>query len=259
MKSDPLLFRNLKAMSIIGMWPPENKKYQKFYNIYSKLIFIGFCCFTTSQFVEIYYVHDDFKELTSNAGVSLLYAVAIFKVYIAIFKHKKIKLLTNHIRDSEIEILKENTNVKNILNDYIKQNWGVTKKFWLLTFWTILGFFVSPTIESILIGPQEIVSKNGTGTGRFKRPLVFSSFFPFDKYTPGFYQLAYGLQTISGTIGASYLGIWDTFIVALMIYAIGQFRILQYNIRNIYSNDFKEEVVNNNFEECVKHHCIIIK
>lgn len=268
MTINPLLFRNLKALQIIGMWPPESRKLQFFYQIYSKIIFIWFVFFTTSQFIEIYFVYTDFKELTSNAGVSLLYAVAIAKVYIILFKKQKIKDLVEEIRESEVEILNgKDVKTKQILKEYILQNWGVTKKFWLLTFWTILGFFVSPTLESILIKPQEILLKNGTGSGRFKRPLVFSSYFPFDKYQDIWYELAYGLQTISGTIGASYLGIWDTFIVALMIYAIGQFRILQHSLKHIcydsYNsqislNTFEEEQMNYNFIKCVKLHCKIL-
>lgn len=255
MHENPLLFRNLKALQIVGMWPPKSNRLKPIYHVYSRLVFVWFVCFTTSQFVEIYFVHSDFKELTSNAGVSLLYAVAIAKVYLVLFKRPRIKKLVEIIRESELAIMQsDQTTTKKILRDYILQNWGVTKKFWLLTFWTILGFFISPTLEAFLIGPQEIFLKNGTGSGRFRRPLVFSSYFPFDKYTNGHYQLAYGLQTISGTIGASYLGIWDTFIVALMIYAIGQFRILQHSLKTL-----DPTLADDSFVSCIKHHCKIIK
>lgn len=277
MQEDPLLLRNLKALSIIGMWPPKDSKFTSIYNVYSKVVFIWFCCFTTSQFIEMYYVYDDFKELTSNAGVSLLYAVAIYKVYIALFKKEKIIELVNTIRQTEHKILQmRNNKLKEIMRDYIYQNWGISKKFSLLTFWTIMGFFVRPAIESILIEPQEILLPNGTATGNFKHPLVFSSWFPFDKYDDQYYYVAYGLQTISGTIGASYVCIWDTFIVALMIFAIGQFRVLQCLLREIYptydfnkmiiEEDIDEEsymtdeiIVYKRFVECIKHHNMILK
>lgn len=277
MKKNPLLFRNLAAMKILGLWPPNNKKLLFFYNIYSKFVFTWFICFTTSQYVEMKYIYNDFKELTSNAGVSLLYSVGIAKVYIILFQKQRFVSLVTTIRTTELEILdSKDEKLNQILKEYFLQNWSVSKKFWLLTFWTIMGFFVSPSIEKLLLPPQEILYANGTATGRFKKPLIFSSWFPFDKYRDTKnYMLAYGLQTISGTIGASYLAIWDTFIVALMIFAIGQFRILQYYFRNIYPYDYDYNNASDcsinsqsdiivkettyNFVKCVKHHNMIIQ
>lgn len=277
MKKNPLLFRNLIAMKILGLWPPDNKKLSFIYNVYSKFIFVWFICFTTSQYIQMKFIYNDFKELTSNAGVSLLYSVGIAKVYIVLFQKRRFVSLVNTVRTTELEILEsKDAKLKQILKDYILQNWGVSKKFWLLTFWTIMCFFVSPSLEAWLLPPQEILFANGTATGRFKKPLIFSSWFPFDKYIDmKHYMLAYALQTISGTIGASYLGIWDTFIVALMIFAIGQFRILHYYFRNIYpyagdnnnytdsenkmKTDLTVEEINNNFVKCVKHHNMIIQ
>lgn len=262
-----LLKRNLRALSIIGLWPPKNKKYAFLYKIYAKCVFLWFIIFTATQFIEMKYVYADFRELTSNAGVSLLYTVGIAKVYIVMFRKQYVDALVNKINETEIEIMstitvnEDDQALKQILKKYIKQNWGVTKKFWMLTFWTITGFFISPSVEAMLIRPQEILYSNGSSTGRFKKPLVFSSWFPFDKYaTMNHYLFAYALQTISGTIGASYLAIWDTFIVALMIFATGQFRVLHHYLRNIY--DLKRHTVdqlNRKFISCIKHHNMIIK
>lgn len=260
MEKDPLLHRNIKALKIIGMWPPENNRNNILFHIYSKFIFVWFVCFTTSQFIEIRYVYHNFKELTANAGVSLLYTVGISKVYIVLFKRKEVSYLVNEIRVTEQKILRgRDVQINKLLQEYILQNWDVTRKFWMLTYFTILGFFTSPRIEALLTQPEEIILRNGTATGIFKKPLVFSSWFPFDKYSSEYYYLAYALQTISGMIGASYLGIWDTFIVALIIYAIGQVRILQLTLRNLYSAELEEEEINERFVACVVHHCKIIR
>lgn len=267
MEDDPLLFRNLKALNIIGMWPPKDPKFAKIYKVYSLILYIWFTTFTTSQLIEIGYIYNDFKELTANTGVSLLYSVVVAKVYIVIFKKEHVISLVNTIRETEHKILQTtNVKLKNVVRDYILQNWTVTWQFWMLAFSTILLFFIRPPLDYLLIGPQPILFPNGTETGKLKYPLVFSSWFPFNKYNGPLYYLALVFQTVSGTIGASYVGIWDTFIVALMIFAIGQFRVLQCLLQDLYptgdemSSEGTDEIsVNKRFVECVKHHQLVIK
>lgn len=263
-----LLAKNISALNYIGMWPPKNKKFRWLYSIYSKLVFIWFVTFTTSEFIEMKNIYHDFKELTVNAGVSLLYGVQIAKVYIVLFRRKKVEGLVNVIRKTENEILSsDDEDLKKILHEYVAQNVKVYVSFGYLVVGTIVAFFINPFMQYWFLPHEEVLYNNGTGTGRDKIPLIFSSWFPFNKYEPvSHYFYAFGFQLVSGTIGATYVGTWDILIFGLMIFGIGQFRILQYYLKSLVpvehgqaGKTLTNTELYNRFKKCVIHHDLVIQ
>lgn len=98
---------------------------------------------------------------------------------------------------------------------------------------------------------------------------MFSSWFPFDKYAPGYFEGVYASQVLAGCIGAYYAGVSDMLIVALMIFSIGQFRMLQCAIKDLHiltdadQREFQsvDDVLDvwDKIVDAVKHHCRIIE
>lgn len=267
-QKDTLLAKNISALNYIGMWPPKNKKYRWLYSIYSKLVLTWFVTFTTSEFIEMKNIYHDFKELTVNAGVSLLYGVQIAKVYIVLFRRKKVEGLVNVIRKTENEILStDDEDLKKILHSYVAQNVNVYVRFGYLVLGTIVAFFINPLMQYWFLPQEEVPIGNDTSAGINKLPLIFSSWFPFNKYDPpSHYFYAFGFQFVSGTIGATYVGTWDILIFGLMIFGIGQFRILQYYLKNLVPSDhgYGGKTLTNTelysrFKKCVIHHDLIIQ
>lgn len=79
---------------------------------------------------------------------------------------------------------------------------------------------------------------------------------------------AYIIQIIASRLGTYYVAMSDTFIVSLMIFAIGQFKMIQCAIRNLHIMTEKEEKILDKADlydlyeqtvEIVKHHCRVIE
>lgn len=259
----PLLGANLQAFSLIGLWPLENKSknVNKLLKIYGMILYLWLAIFTVSQFVEIYFIGRDYKALSSNVGVSLLHTVLLSKIFVMLFRKIHVQKIVDAVDDTEIRLLSsENERGKELFRQYSEQQWFVTKFIWILAFFTILGFFVSPKIESFLEGKIEILISENMTALEYSKILVFSSWVPYDKSVPGYYELTYGIDMCTGIIGALYVAIWDTFAFGLITHGIGQLKILQDQIINIGKNEKTDEnSIYTEVKECIKHHQYIIQ
>lgn len=229
--------RTIKGMTISGLWDGyhiKNPIKAFFYKLYGNTLFTIFMFFNISQFIEMYNVVEDAILLMQNLGVTILYALVLLKAYTIHFRKKRIGSLLNKIRHAEERALKRPKEELKIYYDAINWSWFITKWFWILCFITLAAFFIARPVEFWFLGPQDIHHN--------KVPFLFSSWFPFDKFAPGYYLVAYIYQIMSGSIGAYYVGVVDTFFVSFMIFGMGQFQMIQYAITNLHidRNDNEE-------------------
>lgn len=198
--------RNIKGLALAGFWQYrtyKNPVKNILFYLYSKLVYFYFVTFVTTQFIEMLRVVNDIPVLMGNAGVTLLYMVTCLKGYTLHYRKNRINKLLDVIRKAEVQ---SNLYVvdKKIYSDCVRRNLYNINLFWTVVFVTILAFFIARPLEYFFLGPQEIHA--------YKVPLLFSSWFPFDKFADGYFELAYFWQVLSGCIGAYCIAVVDTFL-----------------------------------------------
>lgn len=126
------------------------------------------------------------------------------------------------------------------------------------------SFFIFPVIELYVINPEAYKPNNVTEYPA--KPLPFSSWFPFNKYK--YYKTSYVLHIFFGLYGCFYTVCTDIFFYSLIIYDIGQMKILQYmleNFRDIAKNSASnkernlESAIHEVLKKCAKEHQIAIR
>lgn len=259
----PLLNQNLRALSLIGLWesPKKSRKLNFVFRFYGLFLWVWFATFTTTQFMELFFIGKDYKLLIENAGVTILYIIGVAKTSLLVFKNGKLKELVKVVNKTENEIIEDGDEWKiELLLDYCRKNWRKTKFYWSIAFVTIIGFFIKPKIESVLLGKIIIMDEKNQTSLVYRRLLIFSSWVPYDKYSDGLYELTYVIQTFTGSVAALHIVIWDTFIVSMIVHAIGQLIILQDSLRNLGKRKkFNEEDIYKEVVQCIKHHYYIIE
>lgn len=246
--------RNLKGMAFLGLWDFwkfENPTKKLLFNLYGKMFFFLFVVFNVTEFVEMYNVLSNILLLMGNAGISLLYFVTVFKAYTIIFKKHHVEKLLSVMHEKEKLIFARDATQVRIYKNCVAQNWFVTRLFWFVCCSTMALFCIARRIEFAVVGPQEI---HGNRT-----PFVFSSWFPFDRYEPGYYSGAYSFQVFCGWIGTYLIAVSDTFIVACMIFAISQFRLVQDRIRRLHANADQLPDCYASIVDIIKEHVSIIE
>lgn len=98
------------------------------------------------------------------------------------------------------------------------------------------------------------------------KALPLSSWFPFDEQK--YYVQTYWLQILDGCIGASFVTYTDIFTFSLIIFPLGQMRILNHMLSNFqkYASKVKEELDCSQeeasfvtFRECILQHKKIVR
>lgn len=288
-----LLKKNLASLAIFGLWPfqspkfLENQKLRSYHYVFGLSLYCAFFLFLITEYVELFNVWGNLEDMTTNMSVSCLYTVGIMKIYSLFGKRQTFKDLIFGISKVESNIAHyQSVEINSIMAAYVRRSRRVTYFFWTLTSCTILVFFVIPLVEYQFSSTYHMVYDNGTEYWSYVRPMIFSSWFPFDKYSTLNYFLAYFYQVLMGIVGAAYQAIWDTFIVSMMIHSIGQLQILQYTIENITNVDVNgvrqndteptdqarksfeeqeadlkrlEDLKHSRFIDCINHHRYILK
>lgn len=193
--------------------------------------------------MELANVWGDLENMTTNMSVSCLYTVGVMKIY-AFFGHRdKFKKLIGGISNMEkFIVVSEDEDIKTAFRAYVQRAQFVTNFFCSLTIGTIIVFFAVPPVEYTFSSVYHRVYDNGTEFWSYERPMIFSSWFPFDKYAKTNYLIAYLYHVLMGIIGSAYQAIWDTFIVTMMLHSIGQLQILQINVKNMTSFHEKNKI-----------------
>lgn len=220
---------NMISLTAMGVWKLKFNKDQRtlkmVYTVYGYIVQSYFALFTISQLIQLLYIfidgNVDLDEILDNTSVSLLYSVVVVKMVIC--NSKGAVKLINQIKSIEEKLYRFNDekHIK-IFEEHMKYNHFIDNFFLIFGVFTITPFFVTPVIK-IYNNPEAYQSTNEAMYP--ERPLPFSSWFPFDKYKH--YYLAYGMQMVAGTYGCNYVVCTDIFFFALMIFAMGQAKILR--------------------------------
>lgn len=262
---------NYICLIVTGVAPLKLKGRLKFLNvvhtIYSLVILCYFALFVLSEIIEVFnIIGGNIFELVSNLGVSLLYSVCIVKIFVC--RSQSIADLLHQIHDKEKRIFhRQNDKVQDIYMKNVKVNYGANKLLIWVGVVTIAPFYFSPLLAEWQNPPEKIfnIIENSTIV-YIPRPLPFSSWFPFDRFK--YYYVSYACHILAGTCGASLTVTTDILFYGLMLYAIGQIKILQHYVKEfkIYSKSFAnhntcshEEAIYLFVGKCVKEHKIIIK
>lgn len=255
---------NIISLLVAGIWPLQLKGPLKFlnkvHNIYSYFILTYFVLFEVTQYYQVSKIYDkDVYELSINLSQTLTYSLAIAKLTVC--KSKSIVNLMHQIEINEKKILNgKNAQIKQIYLKNVNLNYFVNKLVLIIAYITVTTFYLNPVVKELLHPPKNVYSYVDNSTIVYTpRPLPFSSWFPFNKYK--FYPVAYGIHIFTGIIGVTFIGSTDILFYGLMIYAVGQIKILQYcleNFKNFVKNkcDTEQKAF---ITDCVKHHLIIIK
>lgn len=234
------------------------------YSVYQIIANAYFTIFVVTQVIQLYYIPlENYQEILDNAGVSLLYIIGIIKLYSC--KGEKAVRLIKTIQETEISLTtKEQIGDRvTIYNKHIQHNNNVSVFFIGLTAATIAAFWTYPGLTEYMKYAENITINDTTEY--VVRALPFSSWFPFNKYKH--YYLSYALQVIAGYYGASYVTCSDLFFFGLMIYCLGQVRMLKDSFRHFKQvssfatneKHFDEEAVFDNLRKCIIQHQQIIQ
>lgn len=258
---------NLTSLAVMGLWSFESEKFPKnkliqFIHSFSGVLLYCFCTLlSVSQVIQLFLSWGNLEEMTTNLSVTCLGLLSVSKVY-TLYRYKnKLKQLIRNISNTELDLLNcRNDSIKKELYDYIKRARKLTYFFWTVTCGTISVFIIIPPIEYKYSSIYHKFHENGTEYWTRERPMIFSSWFPFDKYEYSNYLIAYAFHTFTGLIGAAYHAIWDMFIVSMMIHSIGQLKILQLNLDNVSKCGldenpiFSDRIKHRKLVDCVNHH-----
>lgn len=220
-------------------------------------MFLYFGVFVITEYIDIgQRINENFFDLVNNLSVSLLYTVTFYKTFI--IRSTAMSKIVEQIRTIEKTILHgDDESVKHIYRYHVKWNDKLSKAFIIIVFFTLAPFFINPLI--VLFTSEEV--RNGT----VDKPLPFSSYLPFDKNY--YYGTSFTLHFFAGVMGGFLTGTTDIFYWALMIFAIGQIKILQYKFKNLgkhalalmdKSKMSSDEAVNHCMKKCIILHQIII-
>nr|UTN00907.1 odorant receptor [Semanotus bifasciatus] len=219
------------ANALLGVWPfifENNRMMKRLYNIYANFTFIYYLLFIVSAYVELFVLlladEKRVQEIVGNLCITLLYSITIMRVYA--IKTKNVKDLIREVINVEdviykcedeavIDIYKECVHDSHISNYIFLANISVETLF----------YFLHP----LYLGEMVRFDK-ATNQTKIVRGLPLSSWFPFDKQEH--YTLSYLWQIFDGTVGASYVMYTDIFTFSLIIFPIGQIKVLMHILRN---------------------------
>ncbi|XP_017777947.1 PREDICTED: odorant receptor 4-like [Nicrophorus vespilloides] len=250
MENDKHLKINMVTLAIIGLWPVNCKRYtylNKMHAFYSNCNVICFLLFIITEHCEIYFsrAESNYFAIANNLTVSLLFSETFIKVMIC--RSEQIKKFVKQIRMTEKIILDGvDRSLKKIYLDTIQSNNKLTISFLCLTFFSAVPFYIKPIAETILHPMENYTIIVDNQVVYLERPLPFNSWFPFDKFK--YYYISFGMQVVVGCIGACYTSLTDVFFWSLMIFGLGQLRIVQHKLINL-KKDAKLYAKQNNVDE----------
>nr|UTN00919.1 odorant receptor [Semanotus bifasciatus] len=257
----------MRANALLGVWPfifENNPKLRNIYAIYSRGTFIYYLLFIISAIIKLFILICDevlvIKEIVANLCITLLYSVTIMRVYA--IKTPRVKGIIREILVLEQRILRsEDDKIIAIYNSHASQS-KISNAIFLVNIFLVTAlYFIHPLYVDDLV--KYYPSKNLTV---IERPLPLSSWFPFDAQK--YYLQSYLWHMLDGSIGASFVTYTDIFSFSLIIFPLGQIKILIHILSNFeeYAEKVKhqlrcssEEASFVTLRECILKHKEIIR
>nr|UTQ11396.1 odorant receptor 2 [Holotrichia oblita] len=266
---DYILKISLKCMYILGAYPDDfgYRLYNILYGIYSFIVTSYFITFIIFEYAELITVFkEDLYEDVAILSVSLLYTTTVWKVIVC--NSKNFRKLIEQIREMETKILSNNNkDLKHIYDYYVKWNLKVNKYFIWVTIITVIPFYVSPILEQTSMeSTYANQTKNNVTIMYLIKPLPADSWLPFNKYI--YYYQAYVYYVIALVIGAGTTLSTDLVFVSMMVFGIGQIKIVQYIFKNTVAlaknltknaNISYDDALTYTVKHCILMHQIIIR
>lgn len=267
-KNDVHLKINMKLLFYLGAFRfrLKNPLYDVAYRGYSLFIKGYFVMFVITQYTELITMPDkDLFNVIAILAVSLLYTTTVWKM--AICNGIFIQKLVQQLRAIEKRILLyNNRDIRHIYFEHAKKNYFCS---WFLLYGTITSslYYIRPIIEEKSRDPIYMnVTKNNVTLQYRVRPLPLGSWFPFNRYK--YYYFCYFHQIFATMIGGSMVVLTGLLFVALMIFVIGQLKILQYSFKNasklalnmsVSSSMSHDRAVRYTIGHCINTHKMIIR
>lgn len=256
---------NMKCMFVLGAYRFGFNNYvvDICYRIYSYIIKIYFVTFVICAYVELITTPDkSLFNINSILAVALIYSTTIWRMIVC--NGKGFQKLIKQLRAIESALFSyKNKDVEDIYYVYARRNHVSSIGFIWVGVITVFLYHIRPIMEKMTSEPAYVNVIENNVTMRYKMSaLPINSWFPFNRYK--YYYLCYTYHIIALTIGGSMVVSTDLFFIALMIFVIGQLKILQYNFKNAITlgeniADAHGRNLSYAIRYCVRQHQIIIK
>uniref|UniRef100_A0A0K8TUS0 Odorant receptor n=1 Tax=Epiphyas postvittana TaxID=65032 RepID=A0A0K8TUS0_EPIPO len=239
----PSVGPHLRLLSLTGQWHPDQDSIST--RLKLAIFFITVILFC-SQYVKCF-VHIEISSLL----LILQYApfhMGILKTTFFQKDYSKWEELIGYMSSTERTQLREDeSEVKPVMENYIKRSRRVTYFFWALAFFSNFSIFSEPY-------PKNQAVENGT----IVYVKIFNFFTPFNQDAPPGYYVSMAIQTVLGHIVSAYVVAWDTLVVSTMIFFAGQLKISRiYCVRIIAAGSMEQN--HRNIVACHQFHSSLIK
>ncbi|KAJ8947661.1 hypothetical protein NQ318_009545 [Aromia moschata] len=219
------------ANFLLGVWPfvfEDSPRLRKLYAFYANFTFLYYLLFILSAYVKLFMLIFDkefkVKEIMSNICITLLYSITIIRVYA--IRTERIKKLIREVMDVEQLIYdSEDEELIDIYRDYTHQSQVSNITFLVNIVMETIFYFLHPLYHDKI---EEFDAATNQTT--IIKVLPLSSWIPYDEQKH--YLISYLWNILDGCIGASYVMYTDIFAFSLIIFPLGQIKILMYILRN---------------------------
>ena len=221
---------NLKYLTFLGIWPPDNgTKFWKIILLYI-FFFIGLVLQAFMLFCEVSDIVVNTEELDEVTD-SIFSAVMTFQ---GLFKQVYVSY---HIKQFQHLVAYMNTVFYKARQPFKSEKESILERSRLyantitvtVSSLCLAGSFLYPFIPFTENFSSIKTEKSNSAT----RTLPYSIWFPLDKNQSPYHEILYTLTSLNATVVALYVSCTDVFIVTLIIHTFSQFDILQFMFRNV--------------------------
>nr|CAD7596823.1 unnamed protein product [Timema genevievae] len=210
---------NLRCLRVVGLLSPGNSPAKHWKNrmhyVHSAVVIGVYVVNVTSCVAALLEDLGDLQSVTSNACIMIAFFTSLLKMIFFLRRRGEILRLVNEIRGFQTSQRhpEDRAAHNHILRESSTHAWVLTLSFNVLAIMSAAFWALAP-----LTGQEE---RDG------KRPrLPFIASYPFDYSVAPYYQLVYAYQTVSEIMTIPNAVAFDTMLVALMIHACAQLKML---------------------------------
>jgi hypothetical protein len=221
---------NLKYLTFVGIWPPDNGT--KFWKrvvlcifFFTGLLLQGLvlCC----EVIDIATNTEELDEVTDSIFTAVMTFQGLFK---QVYMSYRIKHFQNLVACMNSVFYKAHEPFRTYKKSTLKTSRLYTNSITVTVSSACLAAsFLYPFIP-LTENFSSIKSRTNISDSRL---LPYSVWFPLDKNQTPYHEILYTLTTINAIVLAIYITSTDTFIFSLIIHTFSQFDILQFMLKNV--------------------------
>ncbi|GAB0100780.1 Odorant receptor [Sergentomyia squamirostris] len=232
-QENPLLKMHLFGMKIFGLFIFDNQFYH-FWHWFRGLFFsVTFTVFNFTQHIDLISLWGNVDEMTTNAATTLLFTTTVFRL-VNFFRNRRIYTnLVEHLDTFLCKMMKSDIEEEQeIIEENLKYTRKLTLGFWAIALTTGNLMCIQSFILSFFYEPHYVHDPITNASEPSFPPVILRSWFPFEDQWEHFYKV-YFVQFYAMWVGMIIVPCWHAFIVALMIFPIIRFQILNHQLQNI--------------------------